>query len=350
MIAKILDFKYEDLVFHHVRMNFSADMNDIGKVQLKKFFELFRVILLIIWKRIFNGASVLYYPPAGPNKVPIIRDIIILVTTRFLFRKTIFHFHAGGLSEKFNELSPLLQKLYKLAYFKPDLTIRLSKLNPDDGNFVQSKCDVIVPYGIDDVSSSFTPAVADGTIKILFTGVLMESKGVSELIRATKLIREQVRDISIRVWLMGRFESQAYEQELRSMINQYDLESIVQIVGTRTGREKFEFFNDCDVFCFPSFFESETFGIVLLEAMQFAKPVVTTRWRGIPDVVDEGVTAILADIGDTKALSDALLRMIRDHQLRSRLGNAGRERFLKYFTTDVFKENLHAELSRAIHE
>ena len=92
MIERILNFQYDDIAFFHVKMNFSSDMDDIGRVQFKKVFELIRVVLNIYKFRIFHNTRILYYPPAGPNTVPILRDIVILFLTRFLFKKNHFPF------------------------------------------------------------------------------------------------------------------------------------------------------------------------------------------------------------------------------------------------------------------
>lgn len=342
MIENILKFRYDDIQLIHVRMNFSSGMDDIGKVKLKKFFELFRVIVKIYWQRIFHNVNVLYYPPAGPNTVPILRDIVILLTTRFLFRKTIFHFHAAGLSEKFHQLQPVLQLAFKKAYFYPDLTIRLSKLNPDDGNFLRTKKDLSIPYGIDSITIRPGPykQIRDNKINILYAGVLKESKGLFILLKAVHLIVNRGYT-NISLLLMGEFESKSFEQEIKSMIAEKGLKKYIHFLGVKTGVEKFSCFEKCDIFCFPSYFESETFGVVLLEAMQFAKPVVATNWRGIPDIVTDHVTGFLVEPKDAVMLAESLIKLIKDKDLRIRLGKNGLRHFEERFTKERFMQNFY---------
>ena len=245
MIERILNFQYDDIAFFHVKMNFSSDMDDIGRVQFKKIFELIRVVLNIYKFRIFHNTRILYYPPAGPNTVPILRDIVILFLTRFLFKKTIFHFHAGGLSNKFAELKPVIQWAFKKAYHYPDLTIRLSRLNPEDGKFINSKTDLVIPYGIDDFADKCDSKKInnEGKVHILYTGVLKDSKGVSDLISATSLIVNSGHS-NIIVSLMGKFDSHEYELELKKLISENNLESYVRILGVKTGTEKLRFFHE----------------------------------------------------------------------------------------------------------
>jgi glycosyltransferase involved in cell wall biosynthesis len=91
------------------------------------------------------------------------------------------------------------------------------------------------------------------------------------------------------------------------------------------------------VFVMPSYYE--TFGISCLEAMAFGLPVVATRAGGLPEVVEDGVTGLLVPPGDTHALAEAIGRLLRDPDLRRRLGEAGRERVLARFTAEhVVKE------------
>lgn len=349
MIERILNFQSDELRFFHVRMHFSSEMNDIGKVQIKKFFELFRVIATI-WKyRIFHNVRILYYPPAGPNTVPILRDVLILLSTRFLFRKTIFHFHAGGLSEKFSSLKPILRLAFRKAYFYPDLTIRLSKLNPNDGVFLRTKKDIIIPYGIDDESEKIRLPVfrPSALVSILYTGILQESKGISVLIKAARLLLSKGCS-NFELLLMGRFESKQYEHEVQMAISENGLGSYIKLLGVRTGNEKLSVFQQCDIFCFPSFFESETFGIVLLEAMQFAKPVVATNWRGIPDIVCDGITGFLVAPKCETSLAAALLKLIADENLRRQFGMNGRNRLKERFTTEHFKRNFQTAIMEGI--
>ncbi|MGO9775010.1 MAG: glycosyltransferase, partial [Terracidiphilus sp.] len=96
---------------------------------------------------------------------------------------------------------------------------------------------------------------------------------------------------------------------------------------------------------FPSYFHSETFGIVLLEAMCFSLPIVATRWRGIPEVVEEGSCAILCEPRDVAGCRDALAQLINDSALRGRMGKSARERFLRYFTIETHRNAMERALS-----
>ena len=150
MIETMLHGKYQHLQFHHVRMAFSESVAEIGGFQLSKVWHLFQVIsqIWLIWWH--YRPQILYYPPAGPHSVPIYRDIIILLATRWLFPRVIFHFHAGGISERYLQLPTVLRGLAWLAYGRADVGIRLADQTPLDTTALHLHRDVVIPYGIDD--------------------------------------------------------------------------------------------------------------------------------------------------------------------------------------------------------
>lgn len=338
MIEKILHGNYRDVRLFHIRMSFSKEMDEIGKANVSKIFHLFSVISRIYFTRIFKGATILYYPPAGPDKTPVIRDILILISTRWLFKKTIFHFHAGGVSEmKIN--STFFRFLYKWAYYKADCSILLSELNPADGKNLQTKNQVIVPYGIEDnYSGFFQKEEHTGPPKILFVAIIKESKGILVLIEACKILHNNGVDFELEI--MGKFESKEFELLVRNNIDASGLNSKIKLLGVLSGKSKFEVFNRSDIFCFPTFFESETFGVVLLEAMQFSLPIVATNWRGIPSVIKNTETGFIVEPKNANALAEKLELLLIDSNLRDKMGKAGREHFLKNYTIIQFQKNM----------
>ncbi|MBK9286415.1 MAG: hypothetical protein IPN38_01715 [Flavobacteriales bacterium] len=190
MIQELLNGRYERIRLFHVRLAFSDDMESVGKFALRKVWVLFTTILRVWIARFKYGTPVLYYPPSGPNMVPVLRDIVFLCSTRWIFRSTVFHFHAGGVSGFAPSLPALFRPLFKLAYRKPTLAIRTAPQNPEDGKALGALQDVVVPNGVPDMRGRVperTAAVGQ-PLNILFTGVLIPSKGVQVLLEAFKLL------------------------------------------------------------------------------------------------------------------------------------------------------------------
>ena len=343
MIARLLELRSDRLRIDHVRLAFSDDIGSVGKFAFRKVWILFTTILQVWSARFRFGSQVLYYPPSGPAKVPVLRDIVFLLATRWLFQKVVFHFHAGGVSAYAAQLPALLRPFFRLAYRRPDLAIRTAPQNPDDGQVFGALRNVVVPNGVEDMRGSVPEHTAstEEPLRILFTGVMTEGKGVSVALEAFRMALAEGLDA--RLEMMGKWSNEAYRQKCEAFVRQHGLQDHVRFIGVLSGPEKFERFAGCDIFCFPSFYDAETFGLVLLEAMQFAKPVVTTVWRGIPSVVSDGHSGFLVPIKDPRAVAERLLTL-RDPDLRRRMGLEGRRIFEREFTLNAFHRNMEREL------
>lgn len=89
-------------------------------------------------------------------------------------------------------------------------------------------------------------------------------------------------------------------------------------------------FAGSDIICQASNWQ-EAFGLSIAEAMACAKPVVATRVGGIPELVDDAVTGILVERGDSEGLARGILELVRGPARRSQLGDAGRSRCERNF-------------------
>jgi glycosyltransferase involved in cell wall biosynthesis len=80
--------------------------------------------------------------------------------------------------------------------------------------------------------------------------------------------------------------------------------------------------------------ELESFGLVALEAMSCEVPVIATNVGGLPEVVVPGETGFLAALGDTDAMADSALQIVRNPHLKKKMGKAGRKRAVEIFGKD----------------
>ena len=149
MIQHLVEHPFQNVKIYHIRMAFSRGMKDMGKLQFYKVMHLLSIIIKIYYYRICKQVDILYYPPSGPNSA-VYRDMMILFPTRWMFKKTIFHFHASGLSEHLKRKSKLFRFIFKRCFFYPDVAIRLSESCPDEGKAIQAKKRIIVPNGLPD--------------------------------------------------------------------------------------------------------------------------------------------------------------------------------------------------------
>lgn len=346
-IKQTIDYNYNSLEIYHVNLNFSQNMGKVGKVNPFKIINLFLIVLKILKIRFTKGVKNIYYPPAGPNTTPIIRDIIILTIVRPFFKKTIFHFRASGVSEKLKN-NKFLYFLSYAAYFRPDISIQLSEHAPSDGVFLKSRKTKILNNGQPNLNPyNRIPNQKTDKIKLLYVGVIKETKGVFDLLEALHLLVSENPSILLRI--MGEPDHVRTKTRLIKAARRLKLLKHIEFLGMIPGDDRFEFYLNSNIFVFPSFFESEAMPNVVIEAMQFNLPVVATKWRGAKELVIDNETGFLVPVNAPSRLFEALRNLIDNPKLRVNMGLKGRLHFLDNYQEEKYFKNFeNILLSNAI--
>ena len=347
MTQYFLEGKYQNIGLLPIRMAFSGDIKSVGQPCLGKVFHLFSLIAQIAWLRVQGGVRILYYPPASPNMVPFLRDCVLLIATRWMFSRTVFHFHATGISSIYESLPAFLKPLYRLAYSRPDLSICLSSLLCEDAKNFDSHRVTVVPNGIPDQQKEDR---LEKTLKtdaasplVLYLGTVSEEKGVGILLTALAALAG--KGIDFRCVIAGPFVSQDDESHLRRLCFSLGLDGSVDWRGPVSGEAKWSCYRSADVFCFPTFYPTEGFPVVLLEAMMFSLPVVASAWRAIPEIVREGNTGFLVPPRDASATARQLEILLLNSALRKSFGREARQRYLEHYTVEAFRSQMEAALA-----
>jgi glycosyltransferase involved in cell wall biosynthesis len=166
---------------------------------------------------------------------------------------------------------------------------------------------------------------------------LVPHKGQKHLIDAAALVLRQVPDAHFLI--LGEGELRA---PLERQIRELRLEKHVLLPGFRT--DVLSLLKAFDVFVMSSV--TEGLGTSLLDAMAAARPIVATRAGGIPEVVIDGETGLLVPIRDHEHLAGAILRLLKDRELRDRVGRAGLGRVRAEFSVDRMVEQTIALYER----
>jgi glycosyltransferase involved in cell wall biosynthesis len=342
MIQKLLDERLHGVDLFFVPMAFSNDMDEIGRFRWKKLFKLPQLVGRIWVARFRYGCNVLYYPPGGESLTAICRDIFVLLCCRSLFSKTVFHVHAGGFTDVVAGSPRLIRWLATRAYRKPDISIQLTEKSPPDAQRIGARKIVFIPNGLADEGLNyldhFRQTDVSEHINFLFVGVVSPSKGVRVLLEACTYLKTMGVDFSLSI--MGRFYSPAFEAECRFFIENHGLSSHIAFIGVKTGDEKWKEFCAADIFCFPSYFESENQSLVILEAMQFGLPCVASDWRGISTMVVDGETGYLFPVKDAGQMAGRIGVLAKNPVLRRQLGERAREVFLRNYTDSTWRSRM----------
>ena len=148
---------------------------------------------------------------------------------------------------------------------------------------------------------------------------VIPEKGIADFLEAARLVIAQ--NPNVQFVLVG---DGAHREQYMSDAVAMGLEDHITWTGMVDDPFGEGVFHAADVVCQFSRWE-EVFGWMIAEAMAHGKPVVATRVGGIPEVITDGVTGHLVDRGDTRAMSDRILELLDDPELRTRMGDAGRD-------------------------
>jgi glycosyltransferase-like protein len=162
---------------------------------------------------------------------------------------------------------------------------------------------------------------------ILNVGGLEARKGVEFLLLAMELVKEEIP--KARLTVIGRSGltgGQSYnEREMfASLARRIGIEKNVVFKDFVPDGGLPRYYRECDVYVLPS--RMEGWGLTLMEAMAFKKPVIAYRVGGIPELVDHGKNGLLLDFGDIKGLAKSIVDVLTDKKLATRLGKAARKK------------------------
>lgn len=163
-----------------------------------------------------------------------------------------------------------------------------------------------------------------GAVVLMHASNFRPVKNVDQVVRIFAAVHERM---DARLVMVGDGPEKPKAEELA---RQLGVGKHVLFLGNQEVME--ELLPLADVFLLPS--STESFGLVALEAMSAGVPVVASNVGGLPELVEHGVTGFLERVGDVDAHVRAVLTLLNDPRLRSRMGRAGRKRAIDLFHVD----------------
>lgn len=175
---------------------------------------------------------------------------------------------------------------------------------------------------------------------VVYVGRLVPEKGIDVLLRAWRRVIDTPQSAGYRLVLVG---DGTQRQALEQLAQELGIAHRVQFVGGKHDVRRF--LQQAHAFVLSSRFEG--LPNALLEAMACGLPVVATEAGGVPDLVADGITGLLAPPEDVGALASALGRIVSDAGLRERLGKAARQLVVREYSLNAVARDYEA-LYRAL--
>lgn len=331
MVETLLRGRYTDVDLIHLDASYSDALDQVGGVSARKVARMLSVVVRAAWIRLTRRPTVLWYHPAGANRSAIVRDTFVLGVLRPIFPVTVFHHHARGLVPAMDDLPPPLRTLAWRSLRRADVAISPSASLSDEVADLDPVRSVVVANG---TAGGRPHQDGEGLPRLLFLNLVSEAKGARWLLDAVADLHG--RGLPVHVTFAGAFPSPGEEASFRHRITDLGLDDHVALPGVVTGEAKWSAFAGAQVFCVPTTYRQESFGLAAVEAASCGLAIVTTDVPGVRDVFRHGHDALLVDPDDPASLVELLAMLCTDVERRRALGRAARLLFEARYTEDRF--------------
>jgi glycosyltransferase involved in cell wall biosynthesis len=363
-----------DIDCYHVDARFSRSLTDIGELQIGKVPLILFYCLQAIWCRFRYGVTSFYYVPAPGKRIALYRDWLVLFLCRPFFKEIILHWHAAGLGKWLETSVQMRARAVTYRAFKQaGLSVVISNYNVADAEKLLPRRIRVVSNGIPDPCPDFgqsiwprrqarfaarvklfanepiSPADLENTggdpqvVKVLFLAHCTHEKGLfaasQAILLANQILSARQSPMRMKLFVAGSFVTKEEKAEFNQRLKNPEFSSAVNYLGFVAGAEKERALREADLFCFPTRYIGENQPVNLIEAMAFGLPIVTTRWRSLPEMLPPNYPG-LVDSQSPDQIAAALIRLMNEKS-----GETARENFLGRFTLECHLENL----ARAFH-
>ncbi len=329
----------------YVNLMTAGSLQDAGKGRVKKAFVLFYIISAVV-KAFYKRKYDLCYITLNASGPGFYKDLLIVLLVKAFGNNIIYHFHNKGVASA--SKSAINHFLYKVAFKKAKCILLTPLLYYDVAKYVNKKNIFYCPNGIP--VNSLNPTCIERKdshpCQLLFLSNMMEEKGVYVLLKACTILKEKYLS-SFECHFVGAW-SDITETAFYQEVSLHGLQECVFAHGKMYGNDKNDFYKNADVFVLPTYYQNEVFPLVILEAMQFNLPVVSTQIGGIADEVINEKTGYLLPPNNANELADKLNILIANPDIRRLMGCNGYKHFIQNFTLYEYEQNLTSIFNKAM--
>lgn len=313
---------------------YSTKLKDISRFHFNKLIITCRLIIKII-KCLKNNRYELIYFTISPTGYAFYRDAIFTFILKAFGAKILFHLHGKGIQNSLHR-NRIQYAICRYVFKNTDVIVLSGQLANDLDNISVLNIHTI-NNGIEiDAPQNLKIKRFDESINILFLSNLIRNKGIFVFIEALITLRKV--GIPFKASIVGNESKSVSIVELKNMLKKSNIDQYVSIKGPKYGHDKSQIIHNADIFCLPTL--NEAFPLVLLEAMQHGKAIISTKEGAIPEIIKDKFEGILVDKNDAKQLSNALIELIENEKLRNSMGHAAKNKFLTSYTLDIFEHKM----------
>jgi glycosyltransferase involved in cell wall biosynthesis len=285
------------------------------------------------------------------------RDAAMIALARAFGHRVVAHLKGGNYDAFFAAQPPVVRRMIRATLLRCHCILVLGERLRRMYDFEPRLAERIrvVPNGLPDpveprCAPKRLPLPGEGPPRLIFLSNLIESKGWPVVLEAVRLLRDRYRR-DVRCDFYGEFlanpaddvvvTSAAHAQQLfSSFVAEHRLHDRVAWRGSVAGEDKREALRQAHCFLLPTRYDNEGQPVSIIEAMAYGNVVVSTDYRAITDLVEDGVSGRLVPYGDADALAEAIDALIADPDAFERMSAAALERYRRAFTRRAHLDTL----------
>jgi glycosyltransferase involved in cell wall biosynthesis len=321
----------------HINTRFVNAVSELEKFNLTKCFLLLKYLAQLIVALVVKRPHwIIVCPAFSPGAF--LKDSIYTVVCAKLFRRNVIWWaHAWGFRRLYDGSRVWFQSYMRWVSAQVSCVVTVGSRQPNDFAlaFASEKL-FTINCGVPVEQYSLSRFQDRSGVRVLYFANLEVTKGWRVLLRAAQKVCGLRTNIGFDFY--GNPTENSSPEDIRRAFETTGYTDRIVYHGPAYGHEKHLAFERADIFCFPTFFRFETFGIVNLEAMNAGLPIITTNHASIPDAVVDGRGGFLVPKEDSEALLSAILRLADDPNLRQHMGEYNQQRFVDHFTVEKFAE------------
>ena len=327
MVGKMIhDSKFinDNIDATYIKTSSSSGMEDMGKMRWGKVIDYLKV-LYTTFRTVRKEKPQLVYVTPVATGLAFYRDFVLAQMLKMLGCKVVAHFHNKGVSTR--QDSKLDNWLYR-KYFKNIKVILLAgNLYEDIKKYVKPNQVYLCPNGIKDEHPGKTPVRNNTIPHLLFLSNLIIEKGVVDLLDACRILND--KGVKFECTYVGSETTEITGADFKHMVEERGLTGSVEYIGKRFDKEKEACYANSDIFVFPTFYHNECFPLVLLEAMSYGLPCVSTNEGAICEIINDGKTGYVVEKNNPQQLAENLMLLQPEsRQKRIRKNNKEKRRKL----------------------
>jgi glycosyltransferase involved in cell wall biosynthesis len=273
------------------------------------------------------------------------RDLVYLIVAKVFRCRVVYQVHGGELPAKFLGRSKLAQFFLRWSLGLPDVVVLLAEVERKEYlEFDAGKRICVIPNAInlDEYKLVVPKTFTNNLVRLGYIGRLAADKGIREVIEAMVLLLDDgIANIHLTIAGSG-----PYEDELRALVNNSGIGNLVAFVGPIFHEEKLEFWNNIDIFVFPTY-HNEGLPYTVLESLASGTPQITTRVGGIADVITDGVQGLLIEPHSSVLAANAIKELLDDGERFHNMSVAAIKRAHENYSVERLAtqfDNLYNEL------